>query len=226
MSECSGSYPTAFTPFPLELRLITMVRFSRGNLVNCINHVLMCARGRIRLRRLISREAGEKFSRYRHILKCEQYGEERGVRVQRHTGLKQAQTRTAILICNSPRSGPLTAQVQGGITVIPEAESAALLDNVWHKPLLCEWIRDKNTAMSYYWSLPWQLKPSQIQEKFRIKRPACWIHTLKMFDCWGKKYIQYICIKNLHIKKCERHAAVILKWNDTTVAKLLIKLWL
>lgn len=71
----------------------------------------------------------------------------RRVGVQRQMGLKQAQTCTAIQLSSSPLPGPLTAQVQGRITAIPEAGNKALLDIVCPELLLFKWMRDKNIAV-------------------------------------------------------------------------------
>lgn len=60
----------------------------------------------------------------------------RGDGVQRHMGLKQAQTCRTIQLSGSPQPGPLTAQVQGRIMAIPEAGSRALLDTVCPEFLL------------------------------------------------------------------------------------------
>lgn len=75
----------------------------------------MCVKGgRIKVWCLISRGAGDYFSRLERILEFKQYGGRKGkkkkkVRVQWHMGLKRAQTRAAAQLSSSPQPGPLTA---------------------------------------------------------------------------------------------------------------------
>lgn len=70
--------------------------------------------GRIKVWCLISRGAGDYFSRLERILEFKQYGGRKGgggkVRVQWHMGLKRAHTRAAAAqLSSSPQPGPLTA---------------------------------------------------------------------------------------------------------------------
>ena len=82
-----------------------------------------------------------------HIRNLNNMVRKRGIGVQRHTGLKQAQTCAAIQISSSPWPGPLTAQVQGGITASPEAGNMAFFNNVCPQLRLLEWMHDKKTAV-------------------------------------------------------------------------------
>lgn len=105
----------------------------------------MCKGGRIKVWCLISRGAGDYFSRLERILEFKQYGGRKGgkkkkVRVQWHrVGLKRAQTRAAAAqLPGSPTAGAFDSGFKAGSQRPPEAKSTALLHGVW--PLdLCRW---------------------------------------------------------------------------------------